>query len=88
MQTTQTWTVTVEYTLRTVGYVGGDVHMTDIIDLDRSLKPSQIETRLAAGWNAVRQDKMEVLDLLITKVVETTQVVHQPEDRYHFQYSA
>ena len=83
MQTTRTFTVTVEYTLRTVGYVGGDQHMTDTIDLDRAMRPSQLETRLSAGWNAVRQDKMEVLDLLVTKVVETTQVDRTPEDRYH-----
>lgn len=88
MQTTTTHTVTVEYTLHTIGNPGGMEYMVDTIDLDVAMRPSQLETRLQAGWQVVRQEAVEILDLCIVKMVESVQTPVVREDRYHVKYSA
>lgn len=85
MDTTKTYTVTVEYTLSTNGNME---YKVDAIDLERPMKPSQLARRLQAGWQAVRQEAVEILDLVVVRIVETTQVTHVTEDRYHVHYSA
>ena len=60
-------TLTIEYDLN-VGNTS--THLTDVIDIDGTTRPSSLERRLGITWSSVKQANCSVTDLIINRIVE------------------